>query len=99
MEQGLFPIHTVSKSVLVCQGRKSSHTYMNSGVPLTLKAKEQTLAQDLNFIEILICLLSSVINFASSKEPLKDLGIGFVSLPCMRTLTHGDFLNILGLIH
>lgn len=71
---------------------------MNSGVPQTLKAKEQALAQDLNFIQILICPLSSVINFASKKQPLKDLGIGFASLPWLITQALGGFLNRLGLI-
>lgn len=99
MEQGLFPIHTVSKSMLVCWGRKSIHTDMSRGVPLILKAKEQGLPQVLNFIQILICPLSSVINFASKNELLKDLGIVFSSLPWVITQTLEDFLNKLGLIY
>lgn len=98
MGRGLFPTHTVSKSMLVCWGRKSSHADMNSSVPLTLMAKEQALAQDLYFIQNLICPLSSVINFASKKGPLKDSGIGFASLLWLVTQALGDFLSRLGLI-
>lgn len=79
-------------------GKKSSYTDMNSSMQLTLKTKEQALAQDLNFIQILIYSLSSVINFASKKESLKDLVIEFASLPWLITEALGDFLSRLGLI-
>lgn len=60
--------------MLVFWDKKSRHTDMNSGIRLTLKAKEQALTQDLNFTQILICSLSSVINFAYKERAFKGLG-------------------------